>query len=227
MLAKLLGASLVLSIGMIAPATAVLPPPIFVGGEFIREHAIQDDRGHLLVPVRGVFEAFHASVTYTPPRFVVVRKNGAVIAGLIVGRRHALVGSSPRNLPAAPIRRNGRVYVPLRIIAEIAGANVIYSPKPRLVDIRLPHNELTVNAPANGPVETPPEPVTPPWGYALVGASLLAFVLELGRRLVAVARTRPAKRASRYALMPSVSGALQIAHTADAGDHHGIGQVTK
>src|SRR5450755_1980329 len=88
-------------------------PPIFVAGRLIHEPSVVVGR-HLLVPVRGVFEALHATVTYTPPRIVVVRRNETVLAGLVVGRQHAIVKNRARYLDAAPIRLGSRIYVPLR-----------------------------------------------------------------------------------------------------------------
>lgn len=226
MLAKLLGAWVAVAIVSVAPARAADPPPIFVGGQFIRQHAVQDAGGHLLVPVRGVFEALHASVTYTPPRIVVVRKNGGVIAGLVVGRNHAVVANRPRLLPAAPIRLAGRVYVPLRVIAEIAGASVVYSARPRLVDIRLPYNELPAPAPVRLAALIPPDPTVPAWAYVLVGVCVVGFLIEFARRL-ALAGPRLPKRRSAAAALPLPPHALQLPHAVGSRDQHGIGKIAK
>jgi uncharacterized protein (TIGR02271 family) len=110
-------------------------PPVFVGGRKIAAAAIVD-RGRLLVPVRGVFEGIGADVQFSPPKFVVVRKDGAVIAAFILDRARAVVGHESVVLDVAPIRRDGRVYVPLRVVAEAAGATVAYSNQPPSVHIR-------------------------------------------------------------------------------------------
>jgi hypothetical protein len=211
MLPKLQSALLGLACVSIAPCAAADPPPIFVGGQFIRQHAVEDAHGHLLVPVRGIFEAFGASVAYTPPRIVVVRKNGVVLAGLVVGRYSAIVGNRPRYLDAAPIRRAGRVYVPLRSIAEIAGASVVYSRNPRLVDIRVPNNELAAH-PGRGIPDLPPEPAVPLWAGILVGAVVLVFLIEFGRRLCAVVPRKPPRTGlhERPALSGSRAGARAL-----------------
>lgn len=159
------------------------PPPIFVGGRLVHQPAFMEG-SHVLVPVRGVFEALHATVAYTPPRIVVVRKDGAVIAGLVVDRRHAIVNNEPRMLSVAPVRHGGRIYVPLRAIAEIAGANVAYSRNPRLIDIRLPNGELTARPVADQEPPAPLETAPPVWALGTVGAVVFAFALECLRRLV-------------------------------------------
>jgi hypothetical protein len=219
--AKFQGALLVLALVTGVPAAAADPPPIFVGGAFIHEHAIQDAQGHLLVPVRGVFEAFGADVSYTPPRYVVVRKDGAVIAGLIVGSSHAVVGRSGRNLPVAPQRHRGRVYVPLRVIAELAGASVSYSARPRLVDIRVPDNVLGGARTVLDP-QIPPDPATPVWAYVLVGGLLLGLLVECARRLAAAAH-KPAKRRRYSGPRGLVARPPQLPYAADTSDQHGVG----
>lgn len=165
------------------------PPPIFVGGRLVHQPALLES-GHLLVPVRGVFEALHARVAYTPPKIVVVRKNETVIAGLVVDRNDAVVNNRPRRLAVAPIRRGGRVYVPLRFVAEIAGASVIYSSHPRLVDIRVPNDELAVASPRPVPAAPPPDNSPPMWALGLVGVFVAAFAAELLRRLAGGLRAK-------------------------------------
>jgi hypothetical protein len=140
-----------------------------------------------------VFEALHAGVFYTPPRIVVVRKDGAVVAGLVVDRQHAVVNNKPRNLSVAPVRHGGRIYVPLRAIAEIAGANVVYSTNPRLIDIRLPNGELTApRTPVHDP-GPPPENGPPVWALSIIGTVVFAFALECLRRFVLLVGARRAR----------------------------------
>ncbi len=203
---------------------ADVPPPIFVGGQLVRQPAVLR-HGHLLVPVRGVFEALHADVEYTAPRIVVVRRNGTVVAGLVVDRQHAVVYNQPRELSAAPVRRGGRVYVPLRAIAEIAGATVTYSARPRLVDIRVPNDELVVVTP---PPEAPvaaTEETTPLWVFGAVGAIVLMFAVECVRRIVALLRTGRGRRNRLQA--GGLLAAPQIAYPAGLRDQHHIGEVGK
>jgi hypothetical protein len=182
-----------LGLGAPSPAAAdderSAPPPIFVAGRLVHEPALLE-RGHLLVPVRGVFEALRASVVYTPPRIVVVRKGETVLAGLVVDRKEAVVHNEKRRLAVAPVRRGNRVYVPLRFVAEIAGASVIYSSHPRLVDIRVPNDDIAA-APTRAPqTVVPPESGPPIWALGLTGMLVAAFAAELLRRLADSVRAK-------------------------------------
>jgi hypothetical protein len=165
------------------------PPPIFVGGRFVHEPALFE-HGHFLVPVRGVFEALAARVEYTPPRIVVVRKNEMVVAGLVVDRNEAVVNNRKRWLPVAPIRRHGHVYVPLRFVAEIAGAGVIYSSHPRLVDIRLASDKSAAAPKRPADLAPPPDNSAPAWAYGLVGMVVTALAAEFVRRLAETGRAK-------------------------------------
>jgi len=83
--------------------------------------------GRMLVPLRGVFEQLGASVEwYAPTRTVkVVRESTEVIVqvdypkGWVDGREIDI------DVPARLIE--GRVYVPLRFVAEALGAEVVYA----------------------------------------------------------------------------------------------------
>jgi hypothetical protein len=221
MRAKLLAAFSATILVSLAPVVAAEPPPIFVGGAYIRQHAIEDRRGHLLVPVRGVFQAMQADVRYTPPRFVVVRKNDTVIAGLIVDRLDAVVHNRARMLPVAPTRRFGHVYVPLRVIAELAGASVTYSAHPRLVDIRVPPNAFEPVATA-ATVDTGSDENLPIWVYVLVGLALTGMIVEFCRQLALAARRTPRGLPSG-SLTALPSRRLQLPYAIDPGDHHRVG----
>lgn len=201
------------------------PPPIFVAGQLVHQPALLD-HGHLLVPVRGVFEALHASVDYTPPRIVVVRRNGTVVAGLEIDRKHAVVYNRPRTLSVAPVRHRDRVYVPLRAVAEIAGATVTYSSHPRLVDIRVPNDELVEVLPLPAALTTPPPDEMPPlWAIGAVAVVLLALGTECIRRVVILTR---AQRAARFAVRSRrLSGARKVAYTSGLRDQNHVGEIRK
>jgi len=109
-------------------------PPIYVGAQKVSTAVFVDD-GRLFVPVRGVFEAIGASVSYVAPHFVVVRKHGEPLAAFLLDRQEAVVGHRAVHLDRPPTRREGRIYVPLRVVAEAAGATVAYENRPPGVHI--------------------------------------------------------------------------------------------
>jgi len=163
---------------------------VYIGAHKIRTAAIVD-RGHLLVPVRGVFEAVGASVEYSPPKFVVVRKEGAVIAAFMLDRTRAVVGHASVDLDVAPLRRDGQVYVPLRVVAEAAGASVAYTNRPPAVHIRPAVLESGAEVvPASGDDEwsSAQMPSTEQWR---LGVAVFAGLCLLGCLLLAERRFAP------------------------------------
>jgi uncharacterized protein (TIGR02271 family) len=223
-LTRLFGVSLSLSVLAALPSSAAhwqarhgaqTPPPIYVGGRKIRTPAVVD-HGHLLVPVRGVFEAIGASVQYSPPKFVVVRKDGAVIAAFILDRRRAIVGHESVDLDVAPTRRDGRVYVPLRVVAEAAGATVTYTNRPPSVRIRQPASDG--GADDLGPAAESQSAQTAQWR---IGVAVFAGLCCLGALVLAARRFArgvflavPLRGvvAAPHDLAVAMNGALPTAH---------------
>jgi Copper amine oxidase N-terminal domain len=123
-----------LGVAAIFSSASVAAPPIYVNGEPTSVSAIvRNDQ--MFVPVRGVFEKLNAAVTYTPPRTVVARKASAELVQLALGSRTATVNGATRPLQTAPFMSGSRIFVPLRLISEAAGAAVAYSATPQAVRI--------------------------------------------------------------------------------------------
>ncbi len=213
-LVNVAGGCLTIVLGAAAPlgaaqhaADARIPgaPPIYVDGKDVRAPAFIDRR-RVFVPVRGVFEAIGASVTYSAPHFVVVRKSGAIVAAFIIDRPHAIVGHHAVELDAAPTRRDGRIYVPLRLVAEAAGASVAYSGRPPVVRISRRNEVAAASSPevvaAERDIESSRTATTAQWrvGVAVVtGLCCLGCLALTARRFAPSlfrARTRPALRAA-------------------------------
>jgi len=58
---------------------------------------------------------------------------------LTIGSKKALVNESVLNLEVAPLIEEGRTFVPLRFIAESFGAEVLWDPPTKRIDIVLEH----------------------------------------------------------------------------------------
>jgi uncharacterized protein (TIGR02271 family) len=166
------------------------------------------DHGRVLVPVRGVFEAIGANVSYSAPHFVVVRKDGAVLAAFIIGRMHAIAGGRAVDLESPPVRRDGRIYVPLRIVAEAAGATVAFKSHPSVVHIEAPASRVAVDAAPVGSVaptadaDADASPSTLDWrvGVAIVTGLCCVGCIVLTARRFAPVLFRPAiPRPRRFA----------------------------
>jgi uncharacterized protein (TIGR02271 family) len=188
-----------------AHRTRIVPPAIYVGANKVRVPAYID-HGRVLVPVRGVFEAIGANVSYSAPHFVVVRKDGAVLAAFIIGRMHAIAGQRAVDLESPPVRRDGRIYVPLRIVAEAAGATVTFRSHPSIVHIETHAPSVAIDAAPVASVAPSPDvdasPSTVDWrvGVAIVtGLCCLGCIVLTARRFAPVLFRPTMPRPRRFA----------------------------
>ena len=169
-----------------APVAAAAAPPIYVNGRPTSVAAMVR-RAQVFVPVRGVFEKLGAVVTYTPPRAVTAGRAGKTLVNLTVGSRTANVHGTTRLLQTAPFRSGARVFVPLRLISEAAGASVAYSTAPRAVRITSGRAVAAVPAVAAAAATAAPTPAAgamkiPWWVWLLLALLLLAALFAMLRR---------------------------------------------
>lgn len=83
-----------------------------------------DDQGHVLVPLRGVFEKMGAKVGYDAPSRKITAKSDKSTVEMNVGSATATVNGQPMTL-AAPVKvTNGAVLVPVRFLSENLGSSV-------------------------------------------------------------------------------------------------------
>lgn len=83
-----------------------------------------DDQGHVLVPLRGVFEKMGAKVGYDAPSHKITAKSDKSTVEMNVGSSTATVNGQPMTL-AAPVKvTNGAVLVPVRFLSENLGSSV-------------------------------------------------------------------------------------------------------
>ena len=128
--------------------------------------------GTLLVPLRSMFEAMGATVTYDPAsRSVTAKKTGASIT-VTVGKSEAVINGETRPLDQGPIMFQGHVLVPVRAISETLGAYVEWVPSQRVVVVRYkPAAPVPPPPPTAVPTPTPtPAPTKPPTYFAYVQA---------------------------------------------------------
>lgn len=105
--------------------------------------------GHVLVPLRGVFEALGAQVDYQPSTRTVLAAKGNTNLRLQIGSATAYVNENPvvLEVPAQVIL--GSTLVPLRFVSEALGAQVSWNPATKTVSITSPQN--TTPPPSNPP----------------------------------------------------------------------------
>lgn len=83
-----------------------------------------NDRGHVMVPLRGVFEKMGAKVGYDAASHKVTAKSDKSSIELNVGSTEATVDGKPVSLDAPTKITNGSVLVPLRFVSESLGSSV-------------------------------------------------------------------------------------------------------
>lgn len=87
--------------------------------------------GHLLAPLRAAADRLGASVDWRPDSRTASVRKGPVRVDFSIGERRAVVDSRTMSLDAAPIVRDGRVFVPLRFLAEALSADVRWDARTR------------------------------------------------------------------------------------------------
>lgn len=90
--------------------------------------------GRLLVPLRGIFEALGATVSYREG--IIQARRGSRQVDVLVGSPRAVVDGRSVSLETPPRLLGGRTYVPLRFVAEALGARVAYDASAGRVSIQ-------------------------------------------------------------------------------------------
>ena len=91
--------------------------------------------GRTFVPIRFISESFGATVEWLPETQGITITLGDHTIGLQIGNSTAVIDGSIISLPAAPYIKNGRTMVPLRVISEAFGGNVVWDPATRTITI--------------------------------------------------------------------------------------------
>jgi hypothetical protein len=91
--------------------------------------------GHVMVPLRGVFEELGATVEWDQAaQMVTIHKESTTIK-MTVGQAHALKNEETIVTNVRSILRNGTTYIPLRFLAESLDATVHWEGASRSVHI--------------------------------------------------------------------------------------------
>lgn len=112
---------------------------VYYNGEkiiFDQKPIIED--GRTLVPVRGVFEKIGANVQWLPKTktvYVKISEPFIINSTLTIGSNKVQTNFRKEPLDVAPKIINGRTYVPLRYISEVADAKVHWDAKQQKVTI--------------------------------------------------------------------------------------------
>lgn len=131
--AALVGFALCLSYGGAAHAQSV---SVLVNGQpLVLDQAPVIQGGHVLVPLRGIFERLGATVVFNAADRSIRATQGSTSIGLTIGSSSASVNGRAVTLETPATEVGGRTLVPLRFVSEALGANVTWNAATRTVDI--------------------------------------------------------------------------------------------
>ncbi|MDD3927043.1 MAG: stalk domain-containing protein, partial [bacterium] len=100
-------------------------PSVYVNGRQVEtDIAPAITAGRVMVPLRGVFQAFGVTVIWNPDTRTVICTTGERTVTLRPGSREASINGKAHRIDAPPVLKNGRVLVPLRFISEALAADV-------------------------------------------------------------------------------------------------------
>jgi hypothetical protein len=91
--------------------------------------------GRTFVPLRFIAETFGADVEWLPETQGITITLGDSTIGLQIGNATAVIDGNIVSLSAAPYIKNGRTMVPLRVISESFGGDVVWDPALRTITI--------------------------------------------------------------------------------------------
>ncbi|SEM54973.1 stalk domain-containing protein [Paenibacillus sp. OV219] len=96
--------------------------------------------GMTFVPMRGIFEALHATVKWDQATKKITAFRGTTTISLTLGSKKALINGQQATLQQASFAKNGTTFVPLRFISEALKASVKWDAKTGNIDITSPVN---------------------------------------------------------------------------------------
>lgn len=123
-------------------AQPALAADIIIEGEQSEVSAIIEN-GTTLVPVRDIFEALHAKVTWDQEIQTVTALKDDVAIILQIGNNTAYRNGEPVNLPVPGKIINNSTMVPLRFVSEAMGAEVNWEASTGTIIINSTASELT------------------------------------------------------------------------------------
>ena len=109
---------------------------VIVNGRRVAGEAIIRDN-RIQVPMRTIYQALGASVTWYPENRKVVALTRTKTVSMVVGENMAY-DPEPVVLDYPPMLYRGTVYVPLRFVAQTLGAKVGFNRKTKVAHVDLP-----------------------------------------------------------------------------------------
>ncbi|MBE0466892.1 MAG: hypothetical protein IBX71_06670, partial [Candidatus Desulforudis sp.] len=142
----------VLAMCLMFGGTAQASPTIMLNGKEIGGEGVIEE-GRTLVPMRVIFEALEAQVSYD--QGAVTATKGPDTVQLVIGEQVAYINGKQTLLDVTPRIVNDRTMVPLRLVSEALGATVEWQPAGRTINI----TTASAAPPAQGTPAVPAEAV--------------------------------------------------------------------
>lgn len=137
----------VLFFTLVSPVIAA-PKVIINGSTFSFDTPPRIEQGTTLVPLRGIFEALGADVSWDANTQTVNASKGNTQLRLAIGSKHAYQNGTLINLSIPAKIVQGSTFVPLRFVSETLGANVSWDNKTETILIQSaaqPNNTVITN----------------------------------------------------------------------------------
>jgi hypothetical protein len=167
--------------------------------------------GHVLVPLRGIFERLGATVMFDSATQSIKAVSGSSTVELRLGSTMALVNGQQQALDTPALEVGGRTLVPLRFISQALGANVTWNNATQTVSVQTsgqPSASYGSPPSAAYPAPTPPMAVYPPQSQAPV--------------IEDVSLDKPGPLGPGQTLVVRMHGTAGGSATLDIADHRGI-----
>jgi phosphonate transport system substrate-binding protein len=103
------------------------------------EVPLVNDQGTVMVPMRPIFEALHAEVTWNDDDHSVTAEKEGTSVQLVLGSPFAYINKGAVVLSRIPYVTNGSTMIPVRFIAEVFGAKVSWNAGNQRVTISTDH----------------------------------------------------------------------------------------
>lgn len=116
------------------PAKAISDIKVIVDGYELRlSQPPYVNNGTTLVPMKDIFNALNASVTWDGAANKVSGSKGNITLSLVIGSKEATVNGKTVKLDTPAVIQNGTTFVPLRFIAEALKAEVVWDGAARTI----------------------------------------------------------------------------------------------
>lgn len=134
------------------------------------------ERGRVLVPLRPIFEALGAQVSWDKKTKTVAAIRGARSVRLTVGQAVAYRNGVAVSLDVPAGIKKGRVLVPLRFVSEALGAEVNWNPVTSTVTVARKREIITITDSLGRKVSVP----SPPQRIVVVNSDVAEVICALG-----------------------------------------------